>query len=124
MTATERPDRSEKDLTGPASLTSTPPVSRKISDEKSTSCIRVSVAVVFAQSMSALPEATIAIRSETVPGIQLVLRSDTPVARESCAITFLQRSIEYPMGSPLLSLMKDNGNESADTATLICLLAL
>ncbi len=54
----------------------------------------MSVAVVFAQSRSALPEATIAMRSETVPAIQLVLRSGTPTARPSWAITRLHKSIE------------------------------
>jgi hypothetical protein len=65
-------------------LTRKPPPSRKISDEKSTSSIRVCVAVVLAQSMSAFPEATIAIRSATVPTIQLTLSSDTPAARPNC----------------------------------------
>src|SRR6185369_5420368 len=63
-------------------------------------------------------------RSETVPGTQLTLRSGTPAARPSCVITFLQRSIEKPTGSPLLSLMNDKGKESADTATLIAFVVL
>ena len=75
-------------------LTRNPPPSRKISDEKSTSSIRVIVAVVLAQSISALPEATIASRSATVPTIQLTLSSDTPAARPNCWTTRLQRSIE------------------------------
>jgi len=94
ITAIFFPPRSVKRLTGASTVTRNPPPSTKIRLEKSTSFKRVCVIVVLAQSMSALPEATICSRSETEPTRQFTLRSGSPTARLIAAITRWHRSIE------------------------------
>ena len=88
--------------------------------EKSTSRRRVSVVVVLAQSRSALPVATMSMRSATVPTSQRVRNSGSPTARPISAITRRQRSIANPAGSPFAATL-ENGGESPEKATRISL---
>ena len=122
-TAIFLPPMSATRLTGESDFTRKPPPSTKIRFEKSTEASRASVCVVFAHSMSALPDATICRRSDTDPPTQFTLRFGSPTARPICAITRLQMSIEYPAGS-LLGPTNENGSESPENATLIAFAAL
>ena len=104
MTPMFLPSRSANFWMAASALTMSLLASRKIRAEKSTLRMRVCVAVVFAQSRSALPDATICRRSVAVPASQLhleVRRADG--ASELVEMTLRHRSIEYPV-RPLVAL--------------------
>ena len=111
-TAIFLPVMSESERRPEAVLISSPVVSTKITLEKSTSFMRVSVIVLEPHSMSARPLATDSKRDCSVTGTQLTFRPWMPSWRSIELTMRLHRSIEKPMGS-FLSPVKENGMASA-----------